>query len=202
MNNRYANRAKISESKFKEIVRYFAVDLNAIQISELTRLNRNTVNRYLNEIRQKIDKYCVSVSAFKRFNIPVEMTDNSKTFIVLIREHSHGIAADLFHINSNNSLTKEDWIKLYGNTGYDLMINLDSGSHFFLSTKDDPKTYRIRLNRLENFWSTAKSRLAKFKGLHPSTLRFHVRECEFRFNNRDKDINQLLLKILRNDPLF
>ncbi|HKL14424.1 MAG TPA: IS1595 family transposase, partial [Balneolaceae bacterium] len=43
MNNKYVNRAKISEAKFRELVRFFSIDLTAIQIAELTGLNRNTV---------------------------------------------------------------------------------------------------------------------------------------------------------------
>lgn len=201
MNNRYVNRAKISESKFREIVRFFSIDLNASQIAELTRLNRNTVNRYLTEIRKKIDAYCISTSPFKRFNIPSEKHDESRLFAVLIREYSGGMAADLYYKNSDK-LQKEKCISRYGNSGYDLFIDFETGTHFYLAAWEDAKDYKVRLNRLESFWSYATSRLAKFKGLHPSTLRYHVRECEFRFNNRDQDIYQLLLKILRKDPLF
>lgn len=58
MTNKYVNRAKISEVKFRELLRFFSLDLTAIQIAELTVLNRNTVNRYLTEIRKKIIRYC------------------------------------------------------------------------------------------------------------------------------------------------
>ena len=52
--NRYVNRSKISEAKFRELVRYFATDLDASQIAQLSGLNRNTVNRYLKAIRERI----------------------------------------------------------------------------------------------------------------------------------------------------
>jgi transposase len=39
MNNKYVNRSKISEAKFRELVRFFSIDLTAIQIAELTGLN-------------------------------------------------------------------------------------------------------------------------------------------------------------------
>ena len=35
-----------------------SLDLDALQISALTGLNRNTVNRYLKLIRQRIADYC------------------------------------------------------------------------------------------------------------------------------------------------
>ncbi|MDJ0623088.1 MAG: IS1595 family transposase, partial [Desulfocapsaceae bacterium] len=30
----------------------------------------------------------------------------------------------------------------------------------------------------------------------------HLKECEFRFNNRDEDLYKLLLSLLRKNPLF
>ena len=56
--NKYVNRSKISEAKFRELVRYFAIDLDASQIAQLSGLNRNTVNRYLKAIRERIAEYC------------------------------------------------------------------------------------------------------------------------------------------------
>ena len=41
MKNRYAKRSKISEPKFRQLVRLFALNLEATQIAELTALNRN-----------------------------------------------------------------------------------------------------------------------------------------------------------------
>src|SRR5690625_3851568 len=58
MKNRYVNLSKISEAKFRELIRFFTLDLTAVLISKLTRLNRNTFNRYLTQIRKKISFYC------------------------------------------------------------------------------------------------------------------------------------------------
>ena len=60
--NRYVRRSKISEAKFRELVRYFALDLDAHKIAALTRLNRNTVNRYLLRIRERIAEHCEEAS--------------------------------------------------------------------------------------------------------------------------------------------
>jgi transposase len=62
--NKYSRRAKISERKFREIVKLFALDLNAKQIAELTKINRNTINRYLKALRQKIAEFCELESPF------------------------------------------------------------------------------------------------------------------------------------------
>jgi len=56
--NRYANRSKITETKTRQIVKLFSLDLDASQIAQITGLNRNTINRYLAEIRTRIAEYC------------------------------------------------------------------------------------------------------------------------------------------------
>ena len=62
MKNKYAYRSKISEDKIRQIVKLFAVDLDASQIAEVTSLNRNTINRYLAAFRERIAQYCEAES--------------------------------------------------------------------------------------------------------------------------------------------
>ena len=62
--NRYSKCSHISEWKFRQIVRLFATDLDASKIAELSCLNRNTVNRYLKKIRQRLVHYCDTQSPF------------------------------------------------------------------------------------------------------------------------------------------
>ena len=56
--NKYVKRSKISEAKFRLLLRYFVHDLEAKTIAALTHLNRNTVNRYLTLIRKRIAVLC------------------------------------------------------------------------------------------------------------------------------------------------
>jgi len=56
MKNKYIKVSHISEPKFREIVKLFAEDLSATQISHLTKLNRNTINRYFMLFRERIVK--------------------------------------------------------------------------------------------------------------------------------------------------
>jgi len=58
MKNKYSFRSRISEKKIREIVRYFAVDLTALQAAELSGLNRNTVNRLYLGLRERILVAC------------------------------------------------------------------------------------------------------------------------------------------------
>ncbi len=63
--NKYVERSKITEAKFRQLIKLFAHDLDAQTIASLANLNRNTVNRYLALIRTRIAKFCESQSPFK-----------------------------------------------------------------------------------------------------------------------------------------
>ena len=52
----------MSEATFREIVRYFSIDLDASQIAVLSGLNRNTINRYLQGLRIYIANACENAS--------------------------------------------------------------------------------------------------------------------------------------------
>ena len=58
MKNKYAKRASISEAKIREIVRYVAADLTALQAAALSGLNRNTVNRLYRGVRERMLLAC------------------------------------------------------------------------------------------------------------------------------------------------
>jgi len=62
--NKYIERSRISEAKFREFVKCFSLDLDAHQIALLIGLNRNTVNRYLLLVRTRIAEFCEQSSHF------------------------------------------------------------------------------------------------------------------------------------------
>lgn len=55
---------KNSEQKFRELVNFFALNLEASQIAELTGLNCNTINRFLRAIRERLAEFCEPQSPF------------------------------------------------------------------------------------------------------------------------------------------
>ncbi len=57
------------------------------------------------------------------------------------------------------------------------------------------------INGIENFWGLCKVKLAKFRGVHKHTFYLHIKECEFRYNCRNKNLYLILLKDFRNKSL-
>ena len=57
---------------------------------------------------------------------------------------------------------------------------------------------KSHVNGIESFWSYAKRRLSKFNGLTDEKFILHLKECEWRFNNRQNNLSVLLYKIWKN----
>ena len=70
-----------------------------------------------------------------------------------------------------------------------------------LDPHDEFARGKCHVNGIESFWSFAKRRLAKFNGLADSTFYLHLKETEFRFNMRNNNLYDIMLKGLRKNPL-
>ncbi|GHU56162.1 hypothetical protein FACS1894132_13280 [Clostridia bacterium] len=62
MKNKYYYHTKISERKFREILRLFATDLTATDTANLTSISRNTVNKIYEKLRFRILEICEKTS--------------------------------------------------------------------------------------------------------------------------------------------
>ncbi len=62
--NPILKRVRISTAKFRQILKYFALDIEATKIAQLTGLNRNTINKYLLLVRKVIALECEQESPF------------------------------------------------------------------------------------------------------------------------------------------
>lgn len=52
--NRYYRRSRMSEHQFRQIIRYFALDLTANRTAQLTGLTHKTVNQIYLKIRVRL----------------------------------------------------------------------------------------------------------------------------------------------------
>ena len=54
MGNRYCKSSKLSEAKFRQIMKCFALDLTATQTAQMTGVSRNSINLLFSAIRRRI----------------------------------------------------------------------------------------------------------------------------------------------------
>ena len=223
MNNKYINRSKISEAKFREIIRYFSLDLNALQIAELSGLNRNTVNRYLKLVRQRLAEYCDSNSPFIG---DIELDESyfgarrvrgkrgrgayGKTIVFGLLKRGGKVYTEIVPDCKSKTLqdiirgkvSAESIIHTDGWRGYDGLVDIGYDKHFRVNhSNNEFANKQTHINGIESFWSYAKIRLVKFRGIKKNTFYLHLKECEFRFNHRSNNLYATMLKLIRNNPL-
>lgn len=81
-----------------------------------------------------------------------------------------------------------------GYRAYDGLVNYGYKKHY--RVKHDYNVFADRhnhINGIENFWGLCKVRLAKFRGVHKHTFYLHIKECEYRYNCRNKNLYLILL---------
>ena len=232
MKNKYANRSRISESKIRQLLKHFTLDLDAQQIAVLCNLNRNTVNRHLRMIRTRISEFCEQDSPF-RGEIEVDESyfgarrQKGKTRSEFIETRGRGAygktpvfgilqrggkvyteivpncAKATLQAIIRGKVSPESIIHSDQWRGYSGLVDIGYEKHYRVKHCDDEfANDKSHINGIESFWSYSKRRLQKFHGVPQNTFYLHLKECEFRFNHRNENIYAILLKMIRQNPLF
>jgi transposase len=223
MKNKYVKRSKISEAKFREILKYFSRELDAKTIAVLAGLNRNTINKYLHLIRERIAQFCERNDPFNgeieehKSNFNCEhikkrscggedlktrvfgiFQRDDKVYIEVIPDYNKSMYQAVIRGEAKleSIIHSENW------GGYDGLVDLDYKKHYKVHHGNDEFGNNNHIKHIESFYYFAKRRLMKFNGIADATFYLHLKECEFRFNYRNKDIYIMLLKMIRDNPLF
>jgi transposase-like protein len=78
---------------------------------------------------------------------------------------------------------------------YDGLI-LNGYDHYRVyHSKNEFARGKNHINGIENFWSFAKRRLAKFNGRASDKFVLHLKECEFRYNHRNDNLTKIIIKL-------
>ena len=223
MKNKYVLRSKISEAKFRQLVRLFCVDLTAIQIAQVAVLNRNTVNRLLQGIRERIALACEAESPVSG---EIEVDESyfgarrvrglrgrgarGKTIVFGLFKRQGRVYTEIVPDCSRATLQgiilgrvdPESVIHSDGWRGYNGLVDLGYQKHYRVQhSENEFANERSHINGIESFWAYAKTRLVRFRGMQKHTFYFHLKECEFRFNHRGEDLYKRGLTMCRKTPL-
>jgi transposase len=212
----------LPEKTCKEIIQLFSDDLTATQIAAVTGVSRITINHYLKLIRTHITRHCehqhpgyadkddrliVSFAKIPGEDPGTPEDESVKIYYGFYKVNGNVFVDELSHIDKSGIYEMQCEKTQHSaapNGGNDLR------KYHAIGDFDAWRLYRIDnyyLNgrapsdEISVFWKNAKSRLLKFRGLNKNTLYLHVKECEFRYNNRNNDINHILLNIIYQHPL-
>ena len=221
--NKYIKRSRITEAKFRDFLRYFCIDLTAVQITKLTGLNRNTVNRLMHLIRHRMAEICeqnaklhgvveLDESYFgpKRIRGKRGRGAGGKTIVFGLLKRGENVFTEIVPDASKASLQRvirgkvdvHSVIHTDGWRGYAGLVDMGYEKHYRVHHgANEFARGKCHINGIESFWSFAKSRLGKFHGIRKETFYLHLKECEFRFNHRHADLYKELLQEFRTHPL-
>jgi len=224
MSNKYFFRAKISDEKFRTVLRLFSLDMEAKKAAEFTDLNQDTVNNIYNKLRERIAELCETDSPFTNGEVELDesyfgarrvrglrgrgakgkipvfgmLKRGDKVYTQIVKNCS---VSELLPIIRGKADT-EAVIYSDGFKTYDGLVNYGYKKHYRVKHGENEfADGRNHINGIENFWGLCKVCLAKFRGVHKHTFYLHIKECEFRYNYRNKNIYLFLLKELRKNKL-
>ena len=196
----------------------FCADLGAIQACKITRLNRNTLNRYYSIFREKIAQHCEKVSPLKG---QIELDESyfgakrvkgrrgrgalgkiavfgilkrgDRVFTQIVKNCSK---AELMGI-IDKCVSRESVVHTDGFKSYDGLVDFGYKKHFRVKhCQDQFATKTSHINGIESFWGFCKTRLSKFRGLSKHKFYLHLKESEFRFNYRKHNLKSVLKGII------
>lgn len=221
--NKYCIRSRISEALFRSVLKYFALDIEAKKIAQLTNLSEMSLCNYLKAIRKRIALECeheammsgeVEVDesyfgprrvrgkkgrgAYKKTPVFGLLKRNGKVYTRIIEECDrytlHRIIKE--RVGKNSIIHSDGW------PGYDGLVDVGYKKHYRVNHgKNEFANKKSHINGIENFWGLAKVRLSRFRGIHKHMFYLHLKESEFRFNHRKENLYHILLEMFRKDPL-
>lgn len=212
-------KARLGIRARRKLLACFANDLSATQTAKVLDINRNTVNAWYRNFREQI--LAREERGFPKLSGEIELDESyfgdprKKRHAGDRRKRGRGAEnkVPVFGILKRDSrvytqiiknASKQELLpivraivrkksKVYTDrwSAYDGLV-FDGYKH---SRINHSKMYSDRkgghVNGIENFWSFAKRRLAKFNGVTRSTFLLHLKECEFRYNHKGRVLEAL-----------
>lgn len=223
MKNRYGKHAKISEEKFREILRAYALDIPALITSKLYRVNYRTVHRLYGLLRDRVVE--LALVDLKPFAGEIEVDESyfgarrvrgkrgrgasGKTPVLGLHKRGNRVFVSVVtncskrelmpilkgHILEQNDIYTDGW------KAYDGLVTNGFKHHRVHHHENELARGKNHVNGIESFWSYAKFRMIKLRSVRLDKFFPHLKECEWRWNQRRLDIYKLLLSNLRRQPL-
>ena len=216
-------KQRLTTQKRNRIFLCFKNDLTATQAADICGVNRNTVNRYYNLLRSailsesireakgEIGEYELDESYFGARRVrgkrgrgaagktPVFglLKRGEKVFVTIVPDCSKESLMPII----KGLILEQSTIYTDGWKAYDGLV-LNGYEHYrVFHSENEFARGKSHVNGIENFWSFAKRRLAKFNGCASAAFVLHLKECEWRYTHRNEDLLPLLKKLYRNTYL-
>lgn len=225
MRNRYLAHARISEAQFREILRLWCADVGALTASKLGGVNKNTTHRIYGLLRARVVQLAEAESAPFTGSVEVDesyfgprrirglrgrgagrkvaviglLKRGGKVFCSPVMDCSK---AELMGVIKGQVIPAGSTIYTDGWRAYDGLVLEGYKLYRIHHHQNQFARGRRHINGIESFWSFAKLRLAKLRGVRWEHFYDHLKETEWRFNPRHDNLFSLLIKNLSSSPLI
>lgn len=182
----------LSKYYIKKLIKCFSDEMTATETSKKLKINRNTVNKYYRILREAIADYQVlqvqyylsplagkqqryCIGWHKNKGIQTELQDNEAVFALSVvngKVYVEEVAASELQDTANP------------------LLSVATITHMPLGTAN------LSLRVIDDFYGYAKEKLTRFYGVKEEYTFIYMKELEFRFNNKGKDLTMLVWKIL------
>ncbi len=210
--------SKLSNYKIKRILGCFCLELTAIQTTKQLKLNRKTIDRYYTIFREKIAQY--QEEQKKKFKGNIEIDESyfgsrhkgdkrgrstaTKIPVIGILKRNGKVYAEIISDASKSSLmpiitglVAKSKSNIYTDKwkSYDGLV-LSGYKHYRINHSKEFVRNHHHINGIESFWSYVKRKMRKHNGIPKHKFYLYLKESEFRFNNRDKDMFNIMQKTI------
>ena len=198
-----------------QILYYFYLELSARKTAKELNINYRLIHRNFMQFRKLIAVFCNKEA--NKLNGELEIDEsyfggkrkgnrgrgaNNKTIVFGILERNGKIYTKIVENVSKETLMKEIENKtqkgsVFYTDGWKSYASLEQyGKHNIIRhDKDEFAKEKNHINGIEGFWSFAKERFHKYHGIKKNNYPMYLKEMEFRFNNRNESVFNLLFDI-------
>ena len=224
--SKYVTKSHLPGRKFGELPRLFCADVTALSAASPTGLNRDTANRCHGMPRARIAEIREADSPFDgeaeadesyfgarrargvrgrgargktiAFGLPER---GGKVYTRTVPDVTRGTSMQVIE----GKVSEDSIMCADGFASYDGLVDWGCKHHCRAGRGDDGFVERgnpgNHINGIESFWGYAENRLVKCQGIPEEGFYLHLKECEFRFNMRGRDMCRFMLRELRERPL-
>ena len=204
--NCYYKFSKISEARFRRLLRAFSMDLTASDAARLTGISLRSANAIYLKIRRRVAAYCEEQSPYSG---EVELDESyfgprrirgkrgrgagGKTIVFSVFKRNGHVYTEIVPDAKKKTLLQvvrgrvalDSVVHTDGWRAYDGLVDLGYEKHYRVQHAENefvgPGSNHI--NGIESFWAYAKLRLSRFKGLPKHTFYLHLKGTEFRIQH-------------------
>ena len=223
MKNKYLHGTHISEVRFRYVLKLFSMDIPALTVAALSEISIQATQRLYDRFRLRILELAVEEASPVTGEVEIDESyfgarrvrgkrgrgASGKTPVIGLLKRGGKVFTQIVENCSKQELMPiikgqvltEATVYTDGWKSYDGLILGGYEHHRIHHHRNQFARGKNHVNGIESFWSFAKLRLAKLRGIRNEYFIIHLKESEWRFNHRNDDIYSILLKNFRQFPL-